>query len=85
MDPFNFPQGQTKAHNSAAMITSTDARAICQQSLSSQCFGAASLPSSVSNRCEAGLSESLMNQLNGDEMHPCAGLRSLLTLFCVSD
>lgn len=43
MEPFNFPQGQTKACNTAAMITTTtDARAICQRTISSQCRAAAS-------------------------------------------
>lgn len=84
MESFNFPQGQTKALNTAAMITTTDARAICQQTLGTQCFAAASSPP-VSNHCEAELvSQSLMNQLNVDEMHPYYGLHSILFL-CVSN
>lgn len=56
MEPFNFPQGQTKALNTAAVITTTDARAICQRTLGTQCFAAASpAPPPVSNHCEADL------------------------------
>lgn len=43
MEPFNFPQCQTKAPNTAAVITTTDARAIWhQRTLGTQCFAAAS-------------------------------------------